>query len=129
MQRSDKRRESPPQLAVALLVEQQAVDGVVVGHLEQIGLVGRLLAPAATDHPERLVARGRREPRPEPLRLADPVEVLDEPEPRRLGDVGRVLAREPVRARGRPDEPREAVDDRVPGELVAGGGLLQELAR
>jgi hypothetical protein len=66
------------------------------------------------------VARRRGEPGAEPFRVADPVEVLDEPQPRRLRNVRSVLAREPVRARRRPDEAGEAIDDCLPGVLIAG---------
>src|SRR5204863_9863554 len=66
--------------------------------------------------------RRRGEPGAELFRLADSVEVLDEPQPRRLSHVGRVVMRQPVRASGCPDEAREAVDDLVPGDLVAGCG-------
>ncbi len=66
---------------------------------------------------------------PEPLGLTDPVEMLDQPQPGRLGDVRRIVPRETMRPGRRPDQAREAIDDRVPGGSVSARGLFDKLSQ
>ena len=90
----------------------------VVGS-DRLGEVGvRDEALVSPDHPERLVAGRRGEPRREPARFADPRAVLGEPQPDRLHDVvGRGL-RQPERPGHRPHQAGVVVDQLVPRALV-----------
>src|SRR5262249_48766625 len=86
----------------------------------------QLLATVQPDVAEAFAPCRRREPGAEALRVADAAEVLDQAQPDRLRDVGRVGTREAVRAGRRPDKALEALDELVPGGLVAGGGCAYE---
>src|SRR6185436_5645812 len=64
--------------------------------------------------------RGR-QPGTAAFRVAQAAQVLDEPQPHGLGDVGGFGAEEAVAPDDRPHQAAEAVDDLVPGSLIATG--------
>ena len=105
--------------------------------LDRAGLVGSLESeksacghdPLVTaDDAEGFVAGRGRQPRREPVGLADPRAVLGEAEPHGLDDVLGGGRREPERAGDRPDESGEALDEAVPRLLVAVVDTVEQVA-
>src|SRR5437763_222979 len=103
-----QRGKGTPGRGVARLGQGRGLERAVDGRLEEGRLAARQLASVQAEVAECLAARRRREPGPEAVGLADPIEVLDEAQPSRLGDIGRIRPREAERARRRPDETLEA---------------------
>ena len=103
---------------VRLGAGQSLEDGVVVAEHQPL---------AQRQHPQALAPGGDHQPGPDPLRI-DPVDVLEQPQPGRLGNVRRITVGQPEAARDRPDQPGVPVDQLFPGKLLAGRRESAELA-
>lgn len=99
----------------------------VVGELGQLVAVGDQ-PRRAPQHPQTFAAGRRRQPGAHSRRLLEPAEMLHQAQPGALDHVGRIPVAQPVRARHRPHQATELVDEPVPRALVAGRRALDEPA-
>jgi hypothetical protein len=81
---------------------------------------------AGGELPQALVAGRRREPASDPLRVFDPVDVLEQSEPGGLDHIGGVDFGQPEVPGHGPDKPRVLIDEAIPRRLVSGCRLPHE---
>jgi len=81
-----------------------------------------ILGLPALDDAQALAARGSSRASAHGVGVLDRAEVLDELQPGALNDVAGIGVAQPVAAGDGPYEAAEAVDERAPGGVVAGGG-------
>jgi hypothetical protein len=136
------RHQHPQHLlaAQAQAAEGQPQLGVAVGDqqrpLRVVARAGRPVQhPRVTDHLEalgpaqrgqRLVPAGGADPGTEPGRIAQRLEVLQDPQPGLLEDVGGVGRAEAVVPADRPHPAAEPLHDPVPGLLVPADGVADQ---
>src|SRR5690349_14179492 len=111
-----RERRSPLRELLVGLIHDHAVDAEL--------LVGELLAPRAAQRAQALAPGRRVHPRAERERVADALEVAEQPQPRLLRDVVGLVRVQAVGAGDAQDAAAEAGDERRPRRLVAatGGG-------
>jgi hypothetical protein len=73
------------------------------------------------------MARRRRQPRAHTIRMLNTVDVLKQPQPRRLRDIGRVAFHQFEFAGNRPDEPGVLINQPVPGLHVTAGSASYQI--
>jgi hypothetical protein len=95
-------------------VRRGTVEGVII-------LLSEYHPFAGGQSTEALVPRRRREPGTYPVRVSDPVDVLDQPHPRRLEDISRVAFDELEIPGDRPDEPTVSLDEAFPCPGITAG--------
>ena len=71
---------------------------------------------------QALVPCGRRQPGPHPIRVLDTVNVLEQSQPGRLGDVGGIAFYQLVIHGNGPDQPRVLINQAFPRLVIPVGG-------
>jgi hypothetical protein len=97
--------------------------------IEWVILVGEYHLLVGGQGSQALVPSRRREPGAHPVRVVDPVDVLDQPHPGRLEDVGRITLDEFEVPGDRPDEPTVPCNEVLPRLRVAFGGPAHKPGR
>jgi hypothetical protein len=113
----------------ALLQQQPFVDlrrfrGRALQHVFVLGQDHPLAVGQAA---QALVPGRGSQPRADPVRFLDLVNVLQQPQPRHLGDIGGVALHQLEIPGNGPDQPRVLIDQAFPGPALTGRGALDEI--